>query len=125
MAITASIFMSPSTVPYNRPSHASVVMANTGGSDVTIQTLQPLVNTGGGENTGIGLGAWAPGIKPIVVPAGNSVITTFEVLPFSPQVAGPSTQPTTYSVTCVVTTSDGSVTSPTPATLTVTPITAN
>lgn len=125
MALSAAVVLSNPTIPYNRPSLAQVTISNSGGSPVTLKDLHPLVGAGTGLNSGVALGAWGPAIQPLVIPASGSAIATFPVVPFSPQVAGPSTEPLTYSIGCTLMTSDGSSFTATPATLTITPMVAN
>lgn len=121
MALSAVITLSSPTLSYNAPGLAQVAISNSGDSPVTLKDLRPII----GSNTGVIQGQWGPPINPLVVPASGSVTETFALVPVSPQVVGPSTQPTTYSVGANLITSDGSSFAATPATLTVSPITAN
>lgn len=126
MALTATIALAQTPIAYNQKSSANVTVSNSGGADVTIVTLQPEFvpdRQFAASDLPKGFG------QTFTVPASGSVVVPFDYVIFSPQVAenGNLSQsiPATYTVGCNIITSDGSSFSPTPATLTITPIQAN
>lgn len=121
MALSATISMSPSTVPYNAGSVAVVTISNSGGSPVTLLDLR--LSPG---HTALVKSNQSQPITPLSIPAGGSAITTVKVVPVAPQVVPASSlQVTSYSIGANLITSDGSSFAATPATLTVSPPLAN
>lgn len=134
MAITASISLPQSTIGYNQLATALVTVSNSGGSDVTVTELKPQILATGAPTYQTNINSKASSLpKPpgqvFTSPAGSSVVVPFSFLCYSPQVAEQGnldqSVPATYAVGCIVQTSDGSLVSPTAATVTITPITAN
>jgi hypothetical protein len=136
MALSATISLAQTPIGYNQQSSASVTVSNSGGSPVTITGFAPQILATGAPTyqTNIDSQASLPtlaGINalPLTVPASGSLVVAFAYNVFSPQVAEAGnldqSVPTTYAVGCIVDTSDGSRFSPTPATVTITPISAN
>lgn len=135
MAMSATIALAQTPIGYNQQSSANVTVSNSGGAAVTITSFKPqLLATGAPSyQTNIDSRASGPGIQgfapPLTVPAGGSLVVPFTYVCFSPQVVenGNLSQsvPATYGVGCNIITSDGSSFAPTPATLTITPISAN
>lgn len=134
MAITATIALDQTPIGYNQKSHATVTVSNSGGSDVTVTSLHPLILATGAPTYETNINSRASGLpkgfgQQFTSPAGGSVQVPFDYLVFSPQVLEQGnldqSVPLTYTVGCTVGTSDGSLVAPTPATVTITPIVAN
>jgi hypothetical protein len=126
MAVTAVISLPHATVPYNRSSVAVVTISNGGDSAVTLSDLRPVIGANRGINTGINQSNQSQPITPLSIPASGSAITTFTINAFAPQVVPFSSEtPTTYSIGANLITSDGQSIAATPATLTISPPSAN
>jgi hypothetical protein len=135
MAMSATIALVESTIAYNQRSSANVTISNSSASPVTILTLQPqILPDTSNPNYEIPINTQSSDLpkgfgQAFVAPATGSVVVPFDYLVFSPQVVSngnlSQSVPVTYSVGCNIYSSDGSSFAPTPATVTITPITAN
>ena len=121
MAITATIALTPSTVKAGAspPVTVTLTVSNSGASDVTITNIVPIAephsSTKGSVPIGMGVPPLGPGMD-VTVPAGGSLKVTWALVVHGPQAAGT----VYYDIGADVTTSDGSITRPTVATLTAT-----
>ena|SRR5271166_5945567 len=129
MSMSATISVLPTSVVQQEPSLASVVISNSGGSPVSVLScLLNAIFTGDSfpKDTPPAAFAAAPlnGNFPFTVPAGGSITLNLPVILFLPSARVPPA-PTTYStydISAVIYTSDGSTFSPSAAQLTVTAI---
>lgn len=123
MAMTATISALPTTVLINQPSNMTLTISNSGGAAVTVVGIQPTAIPTGATNAscGIGVPAISSGFN-VSVPASGSLVFPFSVVFFAPSTGPIGAGSGTYSVGAVCETSDGSVFSPTAATVTVNPI---
>jgi|SRR5271165_4283401 len=123
MTLSASVSMVPSSLSFNNPSTALVTVSNSGGSNVKLVSLTPIVNSDGSKGTAVSsINLQAPNAS-VVVPATGSVIVPFQIVCWAPQ--GPnlsSLSPSVYSIGANLITSDGSSFSATPANLTINPL---
>lgn len=130
MAITATIAVNPSTAYINQNIGVTLTISNSGGSNVNVLGVSPLAyftGTTAADKNAAGVALGMPQIGQyganVVVPASGSLVLNWNVVFFAP-----STRPVysggggTYDVGAIVYTSDGSVTSPTAATVTVNPL---
>lgn len=123
MAMSATISVSPSTAKVNQEVVATLTVSNSGGSAVNVTSIDPSA-----FQTSIGAAAKAcspvgyqtslsgvagPPIRVSVAASGSTIFV------FSYKFFAPSTNSSTYDVGAVVTSDDGSVFSPTAATVTV------
>lgn len=127
MAMTATISLSLSTVLINQPTNAVLIVSNSGSSAVNVIALAPLVYFTGNSApyaTSVAQGEWAlgPGVN-ITVPASGSLAYSAPFVFFAPSTGQYGAGNGTFSVGAVCQTSDGSIFSPTAATVTVNPIT--
>lgn len=127
MALSATIAVSPSTVLINQNSVATLTISNSGGANVNVTGVSPQVVFTGAPNYEINGGVAVSNVPlsagtNVVVPAGGSLILPFNVVCFSPSTGPIGAGSGTYNVGAVCQTSDGSVFSPTAATLTVNPL---
>lgn len=145
MAITASIALGAATVPTLQQVSALLTVSNSGGSAVLVSAVVPTYVVSGGTQVpgaiNMGLPNTGPG-QNVTVPAGGALTTLgWSLVPMAPNVgvynanpfpsAGvggvpivplqPESQPAqqVYSIGALVYTTDGAVTTATPATLTV------
>lgn len=134
MALSATLSLSQSPIGYNQKSSANVTVSNSGGSPVTVLSLQPQILASGAPSLETNINSSSSSLPQgfgmvFSVPAGGSVVIPFDYNVFSPQVveSGNLDQsvPTTYSIGCNIITSDGSSFAPSPQTVTITPISAN
>lgn len=134
MAITATVSLAQTPIGYNQKSQALVTVSNSGGADVSLTRLQLKLLPTGSDNSQINMVSQTSSLprgfgQVLVSPAGGSVVVPADLVVLAPQVVanGNLSQSigATYSISADVYTSDGSVTSATPATLTITPISAN
>lgn len=119
MAMSASIALNPSSAPFNKPCTAIVTVSNSGASDVTLSSLQPLVYSSGEDISAYNTGCTSqqpPRLINVTVPASGSANVTFPFVVFAPHAPGATSL--TYSIGCQIISSDGSSFAPTPATLT-------
>lgn len=127
MAMTATISMSPSSGYINQKMNGSLTISNSGGSSVLVTSIQPQTKLTGSPSIDINTGV-AVSLPPlgqgqnITVPASGSL-----VFPISFVFFGPSTGPIgagsgTFDCGAVCQSSDGSIFSPTPATVTINPL---
>lgn len=131
MAITATISLSPTTVNVNTPTVATLTVSNSGGSAVNVTSVTPDARLTGGlysvpPGVAFGLVPLGPG-APVSVAASGSLVLTFPVIFFAPSGSlslsgGVVVASTTYDVAATIYTSDGAITAPTAATVTVNPI---
>lgn len=123
MAMTATISALPTTVLINQPSNMTLTISNSGGAAVNVTGIQPTVIPTGATfaAAGVGVPAISVGV-PVSVPASGSLVFPFSVVFFAPSTGPIGAGNGTYSVGAVCETSDGSVFSPTAATVTVNPI---
>lgn len=134
MALSATISLAQTPISFNQQSIALVTISNSGGSAVTVLTLQPQILATSAPSYQTNVNSRSSSLpkgfgQQFSVPASGSVTVPFNYLIFSPQVAenGNLDQSieTTYTVGCNIETSDGSLFAPTPSTVTITPISAN
>jgi hypothetical protein len=134
MAITATIALDQTPIGYNQKARALVTVNNSAGAPVNLVRLQLKVLPTGSDNSQINMisphSALPRGFGQVLVaPATGSIVVPVDYLLQAPQVvaSGNLSQSigATYSVGADVYTSDGAVTTATPATVTITPITAN
>lgn len=126
MAITASIALSSATCAAEQKVTATVTVTNTGASTVLVTGIQPLVTPHSATNGSVAVATGAVplgGAFPSTV-AGSSGTTkfSFDVTPHAPITSyniGAEPSSLVYDVGAVVATSDGSLTSPSVTTLTV------
>lgn len=134
MAMTATIALTPtSNVFVGQKIVATVVISNSGGSDVTVSSFEPYYfltpNSTVFTQTepiarGKGILAYA---QTKTVPASGTLNVNFPIVFNAPSgdlsLSGASVVPsTTWSVGCTIVSSDGSVFKPTAATVTVNPV---
>lgn len=127
MAITASVSLSQSTVTIHEPLQVAVTVSNSGGAPVTMNTITPrVIFTGDGvTEDASSISTHEVLLGPLfnsVVPAGGSTIFNFPLVVHAPSTGVLGTGTGTYSVNCIIYGADGSVTTPTAATLTVNPV---
>ena len=119
MAISAAVTLSKSSASVNMPVVATVTITNSGGAAVTVTSIQPIVQTTNFANDGlpaaIGVIAQGPGINLAVPGSSGTLALGYSLVGFAPAPASG-----TYTVGALVYTSDGSVTSASTASLTVT-----
>jgi hypothetical protein len=127
MAITATITLSAATISKQQKVTATLNVANSGASAINVTGIQPRAYTTGVTplepcGASIGVPALGPGMN-VSIPATGSLNFSFDYT-FAPPSTGANGQGTgTYSCDAVVYTSDGSITVPTAATVTVNPLT--
>lgn len=122
MAMTASISLAQSTATVNQDILATLTVSNSGGSAVNVTSINPtIVQTSGGAGILSAASACdqnslaqAGPLTSVSVAAAGSTLFQFTVKAFAP-----STNGSTYSVGAIITSDDGSVFSPTAATVTV------
>lgn len=116
MAITATISTNPKSGAIGERIAVALVVSNSGGSDVTVTDIVPVVtpygSTGRTAPAAIGTPFLGPGSTKTVT-AGGSRTFTWDIALLAPSPEGLSTYYSYYSISAVVTTSDGSVTVPT------------
>lgn len=100
MAITASMTRSPTTAKVNQKVAITLTVSNSGAADVEITDISCQSTAADAAVRGLPLG----GNDEKTVPAGGSLVITFEAVFFAPG---------TFSNTIVVFTDDGSVTAAT------------
>lgn len=115
MALTATIALNRSTAPREQKVTASVTVSNSGGADVAIKEIVPKIKITN-ETFPQDASSVAPGkcLVPQVVPAGGSALYIFDVCFHA------SSFFSTYDVGCLIYGADGSIVSPTPATIPIT-----
>lgn len=149
MAITAAITMGSATSKALQKTAASLVITNTGASAVSVTNVVPYVTVSGltprQTDVNLGLPPIGPGM-PVSVPGSSGTLTmSFDVVPLEPHIPTYGTNPfpssgpgmpsgvtplppiaepqsIVYAVGATVYTSDGSVTTATTGSLTVTPV---
>lgn len=130
MALSATISV-PSSASFNQVVTANVTLSNSGGSPVTVTSLKTIIQPLNAPNYEINSDSKSSGLpkgfgQSFISPAGGSVQFPFSFVINSPQVAASSSAlaspSTSYTVGCAISTSDGSVTSPTPASFTIIPL---
>jgi len=123
MSMSATIALSSTKVAVNQKLTATLTISNSGATNVSVTSVQPITNYTGGpqEPVGCALGdvPTGPGYPQIVVASGTLAVP-FDVVFFyqSTGVAGGGSG--TYDIGALIQTSDGSVFKPTAATATVT-----
>lgn len=122
MAMTATIAVSPSTAKINQDIKATLTVSNSAGVAVNVTRIQPFIrqtNSNADDNASSSVslpamsGTSGPPIS-VSVAASGSTVFVFYVRAFAP-----STNSSTYDVGAVCYSDDGSVFSPTAATVTV------
>lgn len=122
MALSATLSLSSATTNINQPIVATVVISNSGGSQVTLQICQPtVIQTGSSQSVGevpFSAGAMLDGLAgSLFVPGGGTLTLLIPYTFFSPSNLNPSSS--TYDVGVNLTTSDGSFFRPSVSTVTV------
>lgn len=130
MAMTATIAVNPSTVNINQNVAVALTVSNSGGSPVNMTGIVPTAFFTGAPAIDKAAGGAALGQPQlgqsganVTVPAGGSLVFNWNVVFFAP-----STRPVysgsggTYDVGAICYSNDGSVFSPTAATVTVNPL---
>lgn len=117
MAMTATISANTATAKVNKEVVLTLTVSNSGGSAINLTNVTPTcIQTGAPSNdpapANFGLAPLGPGL-PISVPASGSLVLKYGVVFFGPGYG------TTYSIGAICNSSDGSVFSPTAATVTV------
>lgn len=120
MAMTCTISLGAATLIASQSTQATLTVSNSGASAVNVLQVSPTANATGALTNdtppvALGLPFVGPGAVVIVPPSG-SIAFSFGVTPLASSGSG------TYSIGAVVNCSDGSVISPTAATLTATSI---
>jgi hypothetical protein len=110
MAMTASLYVNYSSVNPGTPVNVHVVVSNSGGDDVNVTSFRPQVPVGSSAT----FGTVSPA-TPATVPAGGSLGFGFSVCGFAPQ--REDDPQAAYDVTATIVCSDGSVVTPTAATV--------
>lgn len=125
MAITATIALSSATCVAEQKVTATLTVSNSGAATVLVTGIAPSVTphsaTNGSVSVGIG-GVALGGAFTSTVAASGSTKFSFDVVPHAPITSyniGSEPSSFVYDVGAVIATSDGSLTSPTVATLTV------
>jgi hypothetical protein len=126
MAMSATISVSPSTVLINQPANAVITISNSGGSAVQVTNIAPFIFFTGSAipydpSANIGAINLGPSVN-VSVPAAGSLSFPFSMVFFAPSTGPLGTGGGTYSVNAICQSNDGSVFSPTAATITVNPI---
>jgi hypothetical protein len=126
MALSATISLSPTTTIINQQTTAFVTITNSIATPVNIIAFTPIATvTGGAVSTypacALGVVDLGPGAI-TMVPASGTLSFSFGATFFAPSTGPIGAGTGTYSVGCVIVGADGSVFSPTAATLTVNPI---
>ncbi len=125
MAITATIALSSSTIKSAQKTTATLTVSNSGGADVLVTGIQTLCMPSGQTVQSVaassGVPPWGGGF-PQTVAASGSTNFSWDVVPHAPTTSAGLAQGASYAydIGAVVYTNDGSVTSPTVATVTVT-----
>lgn len=144
MAITASIALGSATVTTLTQVSALLTVSNSGGSAVLVSAVVPTCVVNGSTQVPGAINMGLPNMGPgqnVTVPAGGNVVLNWSLVPMAPNVgvynanpypsAGvggvaivplqPESQPAqqVYSIGALVYTTDGAVTTATPAVLTV------
>ena len=119
MAITATLSLSPSTVKagVSAPVNVILVVSNSGTDDVKITNIRPIAEPNGSTKGSVPINLGHPPLGPgrnVTVAAGGSLTVTWSLVVHGPQARGT----VYYDIGAEVTTSDGSITRPTVATLT-------
>lgn len=128
MAMSATISLSPTTVQVNQQVNATLTVSNSGGSAVNVTSVVPTALFTGaptyedGQAVGVGQVNIGPGSN-VSVSAGGSLVIPFSLNFFAPSTGLLSAGSGTFSVGAVINSSDGSIFSPTAATVTVNNIT--
>jgi hypothetical protein len=125
MAVTASITLSDATIAAEQKTTAALVVSNSGASTVYVNGIRPLVTPTGTTTEAVSVQAGLPGLGGAFtssVAASGSTTFYFDIVPHAPQANYLGVEPAEriYDVGAVVSTSDGSVCSPSTTTLTVT-----
>lgn len=126
MAMSATISVNPSTVLINQQVNVIVTIANSGGSAVSVTSIAPfgfLTGSAIPYHPALNFGAinLGPGVS-TSVPASGSLSFPVSLIVFSPSTGQYGGGSGTFSISAICGASDGSVFSPTAATLTVNPI---
>lgn len=125
MAMTATISLLPTTVLINQPVNATITVSNSGGSAVTVTSIQLNSEFTGGSIQANGVAFGVPNLGPAAatsVAASGSTVFPVSLVFFAPSTGPIGAGTGTFSVGAVIQSSDGSVFSPTAATVTVNPI---
>jgi len=125
MAMTATISLSPSTVQINQQINATITVSNSGGSAVNVTSIQMQSKFTGGSQENVGCAFGSPNLGPAAatsVAASGSTVFPVPLVFFAPSTGPIGTGSGTFDVGCIIQSSDGSVFSPTAATVTVNPI---
>jgi hypothetical protein len=134
MALSATLSLNQTPIGYNQNSGCQVTISNSGGSPVTVETVQLQILASGAPQYDTNINSQYSSLpqgfgQVFTSPAGGSVIVPCSFVIFSPQVVEngnlDQSVPTTYSVIANCYTSDGSSFSSPSQTLTITPISAN
>lgn len=117
MAMSATIALSSATAKINQVITATLTISNSGGSPVNVTSIQPVLKlTGAPSNdfpaANAGVASLGPG-ENVTVPAGGTLVMPFGAVFFA------SSGSTTYDVGAVCQSNDGSIFSPTAATVTI------
>lgn len=126
MAMTATISLSPTTVLINQPTNLVLTISNSSGGAVNVTSIHPYAYYTGSSapydpTVNIGVFNIGQGAN-ITVPASGSLSFAAPAVFFAPSTGQYGAGSGTYSVTAICQSSDGSVFSPTAATVTVNPI---
>lgn len=126
MAMTATISLSPSTALINQTVNAVLTISNSGGAAVVVTSIAPYsFYTGSSVPYHPASNAGVANIGPsanISVPASGSQAFAIPFVFFAPSTGQYGAGNGTYSVSAICQSADGSVFSPTAATVTVNPI---
>lgn len=127
MAMTATISVSPSTVLINQLVNAVITISNSAGSPVNVTGIAPYAFFTGSSapyDPSINIGAinLGNGVN-LSVPASGSLTFPFSFVAFASSTNPYNTGNGTYSISAICNASDGSIFSPTAATVTVNSIT--
>lgn len=125
MAITATIALSSATVKAEQKTTATVTVSNSGAATVYVTNVSPLVTPHSGTKGSVAVavgGVPLGGAFTSSVAASGSSNFSFDLVPHAPNTSygiGAEASQYVYDIGAVVSTSDGSLTSPTVTTLTV------
>lgn len=122
MALSATVSLNTGSAPVGQTVRAFITVTNTNASATAILYIIPQIKQTGNtlpvDRSAYGAGPVAqPGNIP--VPAGGSEIFTMDVAFYTPSLIIDGSIQTTYDVGCLIAGNDGSVFSPTPATVSI------
>lgn len=123
MSLSATVTLNKSSAQVGQVIRAFITVSNSGAAAVSILDISPQLKQTGNtfplDRSSYGAGPVAqPGNIP--VPAGGSEIFTMDIAFYTPSFILDGAVQTTYDVGCLISAQDGSLFTPTPATVSIT-----